>query len=128
MKVTKLLPMSRPIAAYGAGDLAQANTLYLDSHWGIGASYRELLHGIDCPLNAAYMDTVTWYKGNERPVFHKNSVCVFEMDLGESRGWRRGLKGRNVIVTCKAGSFCLICLFFYLLYLHIGTSVWCVYK
>jgi hypothetical protein len=32
---------------YGAGDLAQANTLYLDAHWGIGASVRELLHGVD---------------------------------------------------------------------------------
>jgi hypothetical protein len=40
----------------------QSHTVYLDSHWGVGASVRELVHGVDCPLTAAYMDSTTHYK------------------------------------------------------------------
>jgi hypothetical protein len=58
----------------------QSHTVFLDSHWGVGASVRELVHGVDCPLTAAYMDVVTWYKGMGAPVTHKNAICVFETD------------------------------------------------
>jgi hypothetical protein len=54
----------------------------------MGASYRELLHGVDCPLNSAYIDTITWYKGAPSVNNHKNSICVFEMDTGkQERKW-----------------------------------------
>eukprot|EP00775_Hariotina_reticulata_P012327 gene12327-12462_t len=66
------------LASYGADDLSQANTVYIDSHWGIGASVRELVQGVDCPLTAAFMDAVTFYKG--RLTLHKNAVCVFEQN------------------------------------------------
>jgi Cu2+-containing amine oxidase len=69
-------------AAYGADDLSQANTVYLDSHWGLGASVRELVQGVDCPMTAAYLDAVTFYKGSGTINVHKNAVCVFEHNPG----------------------------------------------
>jgi Cu2+-containing amine oxidase len=70
-------------AAYGGDDIVQSHTVFLDSHWGVGASVRELVHGVDCPLTAAYMDVVTLYKGMAAPVVHKNAICVFESDQSE---------------------------------------------
>jgi Cu2+-containing amine oxidase len=69
-------------AAYGGNDLSQANTVYLDSHWGIGASVRELVQGVDCPMTAAYIDAVTFFKGASKPNLHKNAICVFEHNPG----------------------------------------------
>jgi Cu2+-containing amine oxidase len=75
-----LLPL---LPAYGAEDLSQANTVYLDSHWGIGASVRELVQGVDCPMTAAYLDTATFYKGSSKVNIHKNAVCIFEHNPGK---------------------------------------------
>uniref|UniRef100_A0A383VT45 Amine oxidase n=1 Tax=Tetradesmus obliquus TaxID=3088 RepID=A0A383VT45_TETOB len=72
------ISMQEALASYGGNDLSQANTVYLDSHWGIGASVRELVQGIDCPMTAAYMDAVTFFKGASKPNLHKNAICVFE--------------------------------------------------
>lgn len=41
------------------------------------------MHGVDCPLTAAYMDATTLYKGMPSPVVHKNAICVFEADQSE---------------------------------------------
>jgi diamine oxidase len=57
--------------------------VYLDSHWGIGASVRELVQGVDCPMTAAYMDAVTFFKGSSKPNYHKSAICVFEHNPGE---------------------------------------------
>jgi len=73
-----LRPQNPP--AYGGDDIVQSHTVFLDSHWGVGASVRELVHGVDCPLTAAYLDVVTLYKSMENPVVHKNALCVFETD------------------------------------------------
>ena len=69
-----------PSPAYGGDDIVQSHTVFLDSHWGVGASVRELVHGVDCPLTAAYMDVTTLYKSMAKPVVHKNAICVFESD------------------------------------------------
>lgn len=74
------LSMQEEMAAYGGDDIVQSHTVFLDSHWGVGASVRELVHGVDCPLTAAYMDVATLYKGMAQPVVHKNAICVFESD------------------------------------------------
>ncbi|KAI8472809.1 MAG: copper amine oxidase [Monoraphidium minutum] len=74
------LSMQEEMAAYGGDDIVQSHTVFLDSHWGVGASVRELVHGVDCPLTAAYMDVATLYKGMASPVVHKNAICVFESD------------------------------------------------
>jgi hypothetical protein len=35
------------------------------------------------PLNAAYMDSVTWWRGKPGPESHNNSICMFESDSSE---------------------------------------------
>lgn len=72
------ISMQEALASYGAEDLSQANTVYLDSHWGIGASVRELVQGVDCPMTAAYLDAATFFKGSSKVNVHKNAICVFE--------------------------------------------------
>lgn len=57
--------------------------MYLDSHWGLGASVRELVQGVDCPMTAAYLDASTFYKGSSKVNVHKNAICVFEHNPGE---------------------------------------------
>jgi hypothetical protein len=34
----------------------QSHVQYFDSHWGLGTAYKELVAGMDCPTNAAFMD------------------------------------------------------------------------
>ena len=80
MKPASHPPPQPPPTAYGGDDIVQSHTVFLDSHWGVGASVRELVHGVDCPLTAAYMDAVTFYKSMPAPVVHKNAICVFESD------------------------------------------------
>lgn len=63
-------------------DPAMSDDLFLDSAWGIGASFRELAHGRDCPLNAAFVDTHSMWGGEGVARTHPNSACVFERDPG----------------------------------------------
>lgn len=57
------LSLQEAFAGYGGASPLQRHTMYFDSHWGFGSAYKELVHGVDCPLNAAYMDLVTTYNG-----------------------------------------------------------------
>lgn len=66
---------------YGGASPFQATTMYLDSSFGMGASHFELVHGVDCPLTAAYMDMYHMFD-SQTPLRMKNSVCVFELDPG----------------------------------------------
>lgn len=90
-------------SAYGAEDLSQANTVYLDSHWGIGSSVRELVQGVDCPMTAAYMDAATFFKGSSKVNIHKNAVCVFEHNPGGNGMGQRGVACAMSVVRgmCK---------------------------
>jgi hypothetical protein len=42
-----------------------------------------LLQGIDCPMNAAYMDAVIFYGGMSGPTTYHNAICVFEHSPSE---------------------------------------------
>jgi primary-amine oxidase len=45
-------------AAYGGADPLQRHTFYLDGGWGMGSVARPMMAGVDCPLNAVYLDIV----------------------------------------------------------------------
>lgn len=86
--------------------------MYLDSHWGIGASVRELVQGVDCPMTAAYMDAVTFFKGASKPNFHKSAICVFEHNPGGlvTGDHRDGCTNtRQAVVWGGASSLCACC-------------------
>ena len=102
-----------PKAAYGGQDPLQQNTVYLDSHWGLGSSMRELVAGVDCPLNAAYMDAAFVYKGLSTPLRKRNAVCVFEHDPATpalrhhsfSFKWYGAVRGAELVVRVASEVF-----------------------
>lgn len=57
------VPLQEAYAGYGGPTPMQSHVEYLDSHWGLGAAYKELVAGQDCPLNAAYMDISYTFMG-----------------------------------------------------------------
>jgi hypothetical protein len=54
-----------------------------------GAAAVALLQGIDCPMNAAFMDATIFYGGMPHPKTFKNAICVFERHTGEISLWHR---------------------------------------
>ncbi|XP_075684899.1 diamine oxidase [copper-containing]-like [Rhinoderma darwinii] len=53
----------------------------IDSGWGMGAVNHELAKGIDCPEVATYKDVYHFYD-TDKPVQHKNAICIFEHPAG----------------------------------------------
>ncbi|KAF6249317.1 copper amine oxidase [Scenedesmus sp. NREL 46B-D3] len=75
------LSLQEAYAGYGGPSPMQSHVQYLDSHWGMGAAYKELAAGLDCPGNAAFLDLP--YSFNSGPLLQRNAVCVFELSLGQ---------------------------------------------
>eukprot|EP00879_Flechtneria_rotunda_P010440 GHRR01010916.1.p1 GENE.GHRR01010916.1~~GHRR01010916.1.p1 ORF type:complete len:338 (+),score=115.67 GHRR01010916.1:40-1014(+) len=79
-RVVYELALQEAYAGYGGPTPMQSHTQYLDSHWGLGSAYKELVAGLDCPVNAAYMDITSSYSSG--PVTQRNAICIFELSLG----------------------------------------------
>ncbi|KAJ3094447.1 hypothetical protein HDU97_008044 [Phlyctochytrium planicorne] len=80
------IALTEALAQYSGSNPVQANTAYLDSHFGIGATMFELLDGYDCPKGSTYLD-LDYYDGGAKT--NLNGVCVFEVDsdLPIGRHW-----------------------------------------
>ncbi len=65
------------IAYYSGYDPETSNTHYLDSSWGLGSSNTPLIHGIDCPETALYLDSYVFLQSDE-PIKNSRSICIFE--------------------------------------------------
>ncbi|KAI8852336.1 copper amine oxidase [Chytridium lagenaria] len=78
--------LAAALAQYSGSNPVQANTAYLDEHYGIGAGMFELLDGYDCPQGSTYFD-LDYYDFGAKTNY--NNVCVFEDDsnLPISRHW-----------------------------------------
>lgn len=75
------LSLQEAAAFYSGWSPMQMQTDYLDTAWGMGSSKFELVRGVDCPDTATFFDTIH-YVDTMKPVKYKNSICVFELDLG----------------------------------------------
>jgi hypothetical protein len=64
-----LLLLQEAYAGYGGPSPMQSHVQYLDSHWGMGAAYKELVAGLDCPSNAAFLDLP--YSFNSGPLLQR---------------------------------------------------------
>lgn len=90
-----------------------SDSLFLDSAWGLGAAFRELAHGRDCPLNAAFADTHSLWGGEGAARTHPNSVCVFERDPGAPsakhydslHGYYESVRGGELVVRFSSEGF-----------------------
>ena len=75
------LSLQEASAFYSGWSPMQMQTDYLDTAWGMGSSKFELVRGVDCPNTATFFDTLH-FVGAANPGKYKNSICLFELDLG----------------------------------------------
>ncbi|XP_028268633.1 retina-specific copper amine oxidase [Parambassis ranga] len=76
------LSVQEAMSVYGSVTPGMIITKFLDSSIGIGRFAHELVRGVDCPYEAAYVDTYR-YIDVPVPVRFRNSICVFEHNMGQ---------------------------------------------
>ncbi|XP_041634035.1 primary amine oxidase, liver isozyme-like [Cheilinus undulatus] len=76
------LSVQEAMSVYGSVTPAMMMTKFLDSSIGIGRFAHELARGVDCPYDATYIDTYRYFDV-PTPVRFRNSICVFEHNLGQ---------------------------------------------
>lgn len=75
------LSVQEAMSVYGSMTPGMIITKFLDSSIGIGRFAHELVRGVDCPYEASYVDTYR-YIDVPSPVRYKNSICIFEHNMG----------------------------------------------
>jgi Cu2+-containing amine oxidase len=53
-----------------------------DTANGLGSSFHELIHGVDCPFHTSYLDQAA-YVDRDAPLYHPQSICIWEQDTGD---------------------------------------------
>lgn len=76
------LSVQEAMSVYGSQTPGMILTKFLDSSIGIGRFAHELVRGVDCPYEATYVDTYR-YIDVPVPVRFRNSICVFEHNMGQ---------------------------------------------
>lgn len=72
------ISLQEAIAFYAGDTPAAMQTKYIDAGWAMGSSSFELAPGIDCPEIAKFVDLYHYFD-TDKPVRHKNALCIFEM-------------------------------------------------
>ncbi|XP_072307306.1 diamine oxidase [copper-containing] [Eucyclogobius newberryi] len=75
------ISLQEAIAFYAGDTPAAMQTKYIDAGWAMGASSFELAPGVDCPEIATFIDLYHFFD-TDKPVRHKNALCIFEMTTG----------------------------------------------
>uniref|UniRef100_A0A3B4BFM1 Amine oxidase n=1 Tax=Periophthalmus magnuspinnatus TaxID=409849 RepID=A0A3B4BFM1_9GOBI len=75
------ISLQEAIAFYAGDTPAAMQTKYIDAGWAMGSSSFELAPGIDCPEIATFVDLYHFFD-TDKPVRHKNALCIFEMTTG----------------------------------------------
>ncbi|CAL9698263.1 unnamed protein product [Knipowitschia caucasica] len=75
------ISLQEAIAFYAGDTPAAMQTKYIDAGWAMGASSFELAPGVDCPEIATFVDLYHFFD-TDKPVRHKNALCIFEMNTG----------------------------------------------
>ncbi|XP_029946027.1 retina-specific copper amine oxidase isoform X2 [Salarias fasciatus] len=76
------LSVQEAMSVYGSVTPGMMLTKFLDSSIGIGRFAHELARGVDCPYEATYIDSYR-YIDAPGPVRFRNSICVFEHNMGQ---------------------------------------------
>ncbi|XP_074551950.1 primary amine oxidase, liver isozyme-like [Halichoeres trimaculatus] len=76
------LSVQETTSVYGSVTPGMMLIQYLESNVGIGRFAYELVRGVDCPYDATYIDTHR-YIDVPGPVRFRNSICVFEHNMGQ---------------------------------------------
>ncbi|XP_041824098.1 amiloride-sensitive amine oxidase [copper-containing] isoform X2 [Melanotaenia boesemani] len=75
------ISLQEAVAFYAGDTPAAMQTKYIDAGWAMGSSTFELAPGIDCPEIASFIDLYHYFD-TDKPMLHKNALCVFEMTTG----------------------------------------------
>lgn len=70
-----------------------------DTANGLGSSFHELVHGVDCPFHASYLDAAA-FVDRDAPLMHPQSICVWEQDTGNPL-WRHYTQVRSHGLLCS---------------------------
>ena len=79
---------------------AQSMTQTYDTANGLGSSFHELVHGVDCPFHASYLDSAA-FVDRDAPLMHPQSICVWEQDTGNPL-WRHYTQVLSHGLLCSA--------------------------
>ncbi|KIY43143.1 amine oxidase catalytic domain-containing protein [Fistulina hepatica ATCC 64428] len=69
------------IAQYSGNDPYQQTTVWLDRHFGMGDSVRDMLPGYDCPHEAVFLPATTY--SSLGSIIRERAICIFEQDSGK---------------------------------------------
>jgi primary-amine oxidase len=59
----------------------QASTAWLDRHFGMGQTVRDMIPYYDCPQEAIYLPASTFSVFGNIPI--QRAICIFEQDTGK---------------------------------------------
>lgn len=76
------LSVQEAMSVYGSVTPGMGLTKFLDTSIGIGRFAHQLVRGVDCPYEAAYITTYR-YIDAPNPVKFEDSICIFEHNLGQ---------------------------------------------
>ncbi|KAM4634022.1 retina-specific copper amine oxidase [Polymixia lowei] len=76
------LSVQEAMSVYGSVTPGMILTKFLDTSIGVGRFAHELVRGVDCPYDASYITTYR-YIDVAAPVGFRNSICIFEHNMGQ---------------------------------------------
>ncbi|EIE26972.1 amine oxidase catalytic domain-containing protein [Coccomyxa subellipsoidea C-169] len=80
------IALQEAMISYGGATPSQSVTQSYDTANGLGSGFHELVHGVDCPFHASYLDSAA-FVDRDSPLLHPQSICVWEQDSGRPL-WR----------------------------------------
>lgn len=76
------LSVQEAMSVYGSVTPGMGLTKFLDTSIGVGRFAHQLVRGVDCPYEAAYLTTHR-YIDAPSPIRFEDSICIFEHNLGQ---------------------------------------------
>lgn len=76
------LSVQEAMSVYGSVTPGMGLTKFLDTSIGVGRFAHQLVRGVDCPYEAAYITTYR-YIDAPNPIKFEDSICIFEHNLGQ---------------------------------------------
>ncbi|XP_021497432.1 amiloride-sensitive amine oxidase [copper-containing]-like [Meriones unguiculatus] len=81
VRIAYEVSVQEAVAQFGGHIPAGTHTKYMDVGWGPGSATRQLVHGIDCPDTATFLEVIHHYD-TDKPVSYPQALCLFEMPVG----------------------------------------------
>lgn len=77
-KIAYELSMQDTFVLYSGGPPDDYFKNFFDNGYSIGRLTTPLVRGVDCPIDAFYINSNTYQAGSDYATYHTDSICVFE--------------------------------------------------